>query len=170
MNKLKYANYYIGYQEVPNEVPLCFNISDCPYKCKGCHSKYLWDYVGTYLSDDIDSVIKKYSGMITCVCFMGGDQNIKELCELLEMVKKKYELKTCVYSGCDNVEKFNSLLSDLDFLKIGRYIEQYGGLDNILTNQKFYIIDHSNSNILVDYTTIFLKNNFNTKNYERNYI
>jgi len=154
MNKLKYTHYDIVFQEVPNETTLVFNISDCPYKCSGCHSQYLWDYVGTYLSDDIDSVIDKYSEMITCVCFMGGDQNISELSELLFKVKYVYDLKTCVYSGNNNSKVFDNILQYLDFLKIGSYKEEHGGLDSTNTNQKFYKITNCK---LDDITNLFHK-------------
>ena len=64
MNKLKYLGYSIVFQEVPNEVSLAVNISGCPHKCEGCHSKYLWEYDGNYISDDIDNLIKKYQDFL----------------------------------------------------------------------------------------------------------
>lgn len=152
MTKLKYVNYDVVFQEVPNEVTLCFSISGCPYRCRGCHSKYLWEYIGDYLSDNIDDIIKKYNGMITCVCFMGGDQNLTELEDLLCKVKYTYELKTCVYSGSDDIAIFNNLLQHLDYLKIGRYIEELGGLKKSTTNQRFYRIG---SDELIDITEMF---------------
>ena len=88
MNKLKYLGYSIVFQEVPDEVTLAINISGCPHKCEGCHSKYLWEYEGNYISDDLVKLIEKYKGLITCVCFMGGDQNQKELTDLLILVHK----------------------------------------------------------------------------------
>jgi anaerobic ribonucleoside-triphosphate reductase activating protein len=154
MNKLKYANYYIGYQEVPNEVTLCINISGCPHHCEGCHSQYLWEYEGNYISDDIDALQDKYKGMITCICFMGGDQNLEELTELLLKSKYLYKLKTCVYSGTDNIQIFNDILLYLDYLKIGRFNINLGGLDKQTTNQKFYKV---NNYKLEDITNIFIK-------------
>lgn len=146
MNKLKYTHYDIVFQEVHNEITLVFNISGCPYKCEGCHSKYLWDYVGNYLSDDIDNIVKKYEGMITCVCFMGGDQNLTELNDLLININSTYKLKTCLYSGNDDIHIFDSILQHLDYIKIGRYIESFGGLDNETTNQRFYKINNCKLN------------------------
>ena len=63
MKKLKYNGYSIVMQEVPNEVSLAINISGCPHKCEGCHSKYLWEYDGEYLIDDIER--KKVNCVIT---------------------------------------------------------------------------------------------------------
>ncbi len=152
MNKLKYTHYDIVFQEVPNETTLVFNISGCPHRCEGCHSKYLWKYTGKLLSEDIEMILNNYKEMITCVCFMGGDQNLTELNNLLRFVKEKYKIKTCVYSGLDDCYLFNDMLDILDFLKIGRYIQALGGLESKGTNQKFYKIKNS---IKIDITSKF---------------
>lgn len=135
--KLKYDSYDIVFQEVPNEITLVFNITGCPHKCEGCHSKYLWKNHGNFVSDDIKNLINKYKGMITCVCFMGGDQNINELNQLLILTRQE-KLKTCVYSGLDTVDVFDLQL--LDYLKIGSYNQDLGGLNCKTTNQKMYKI------------------------------
>ena len=106
MKKLKYNGYSIVMQEVPNEVSLAINISGCPHKCEGCHSKYLWKYDGEYLIDDIEKLLNQYSGLITCVCFMGGDQNQDDLLYCINMANKK-ELKTCLYTGVDDINMIN---------------------------------------------------------------
>lgn len=152
MNKLKYTHYDIVFQEVPNEVTLVFNISGCPHKCEGCHSKYLWEYCGEYLSDNIDKIINQYEGMITCICLMGGDQNIQELNEILFKIKEVHNLRTCVYSGSDNVSIFDNLLHCIDYLKIGSYKSNFGGLNSKNTNQRFYKVVNCK---LVDITNIF---------------
>src|SRR5574344_2148081 len=123
LNKpLKYLSYSIGCQEVPNEVSLVINISGCPYKCKGCHSDYLWEYKGNYLSDDIDNIINEYKSLFSCVCFMGGNQNPKEMIKLLSHVKS-LGYKTCLYSGCNNFNELKVFLLYLDWLKYGSYDE-----------------------------------------------
>ena len=88
LKPLKYISYAIIFQEVPNEITLAFNISGCPHHCEGCHSQYLWDYEGdNLLPINMINVINKYKNYITCVCFMGGDQNIEELTEALKTCK-----------------------------------------------------------------------------------
>ena len=124
-------------QEVPNEVSLAINISGCPYRCKGCHSKYLWEYSGNYLSDDIEDILDKYSDLITCICFMGGDQNTKELIGLIQKIKTK-NLKVCLYTGASLEDINEELLSLLDYIKVGIFVEELGGLNNKNTNQKMY--------------------------------
>lgn len=138
MRKLKYNGYSIVMQEVPNEVSLAINISGCPHKCEGCHSKYLWSYNGEYLIDDIDELLSRYSDLISCVCFMGGDQNQDDLLYCINKAKEN-NLKTCLYTGVDDIESINeNIIEKLDYIKTGRYIEELGGLDKNSTNQRFF--------------------------------
>ena len=136
---LKYTGYAVTFQEVPNETSLILNISGCPYKCRGCHSQYLWEYTGEYISEEIEQILMQYKGLVTCVCFMGGDQNLAEL-KLLLIKCKSLGFKTCVYSGSNDISIFDNLLSLLDYLKIGEYIGELGGLNSKDTNQRFYQI------------------------------
>lgn len=139
MNKLKYLGYSVVMQEVPNEVSLAINISGCPHRCEGCHSQYLWEDDGDVLLDNLDRLLEQYGDLVTCVCFMGGDQNMEELILACKIVHKA-RLKTCVYSGLDDKAVFDVHLDAIDYLKIGRYIERLGGLASKTTNQKFFDI------------------------------
>lgn len=156
---LRYANYSITFQEVPNETSLVLNITGCTHHCDGCHSDYLAQDFGNYVDDDLPALLDKYKGMITCVCFMGGDQAIDNLREWLERIKEEYDLKTCVYSGTDDIDTFDNCLDYLDYLKIGPYRKELGGLDNPNTNQKFYIVvkDEDTEINLFDITLAFIK-------------
>lgn len=152
---LKYIGYSIVFQEVPNEISLVFNISDCPYRCTGCHSKYLWEYNGSILKDNIYILIEKNINIITCVCLFGGDQNMNELYEILLNVRNKYNLKTCLYSGSDDISIFDDVLPLLNYIKIGKYNSELGGLDSELSNQRMYFIE--NGKIIDDITYKFKK-------------
>lgn len=156
---LRYANYSITFQEVPNEISLVLNITGCTHHCDGCHSDYLAQDFGNYVDDDLPVLLDIYKGMITCVCFMGGDQAIDNLREWLERIKEEYDLKTCVYSGTDDIDTFDNCLDYLDYLKIGPYRKELGGLDNPNTNQKFYIVvkDEDTGINLFDITLAFIK-------------
>ena len=156
MQSLKFTHYDIVFQEVPNETTLVFNISGCPHKCEGCHSSYLGEYVGEYLLDNIEDIVSKYEDKVTCVCFMGGDQNLIELEKCLTIVKE-HSLKTCVYSGADELDLFRPLFFLLNYLKIGRYNQLLGGLDKSTTNQIFYQIEHEKQYNLTDKTYLFRK-------------
>lgn len=77
--------------------------------------------------------------------FYGGDQNIKELNELLKYIKEKYRLKTSIYSGSDDFNLFKDSLKYLDWLKIGSYKKELSCDDNFCygvklatSNQKLY--------------------------------
>ena len=143
MNKLKYLGYSIVFQEVPDEVTLAINISGCPHRCEGCHSKYLWEYEGNYILDDIEALIQKYNGLITCVCFMGGDQNISELTQL-SLIVRRHNLKVALYSGLDDDGiSLVPLYKRFDYIKIGHYNQTLGGLDQKTTNQKMYRITNN---------------------------
>ena len=157
-NRLKYLGYSIVFQEVPNEVTLAINISGCPHKCEGCHSEYLWKYEGNYVLDDLQELIEKYKDLITCVCFMGGDQNLHEVIQCFKCIKS-YGLKTCLYSGADALPT-HAQLNMFDYLKLGHYDKRLGGLDSPSTNQVFWRLDINEQTGLVrveDITSLFWK-------------
>lgn len=142
MQNLLYDGYDVVFQEVPDEVALTFNITGCPHRCPGCHSEYLWEYHGDKLTDDIDRLLDKYDGLITAVCLMGGDYNLQQLCEVFEHVHKR-GLKTCLYTGADSIDELcdhsarilRRLMQSLDYLKLGHYDKELGGLSSFITNQ-----------------------------------
>lgn len=142
---LLYSHYDVTFQEVPGEVSLVFDITGCPHRCQGCHSQFLWEYTGSPLLADMPHLLGKYSGMITCVCFMGGDQNKDELLLACRIVKQAH-LKTCLYSGLTALEFYKlscanpSFLAEdyFDYIKLGPYVESLGGLSSKSTNQRFY--------------------------------
>ncbi len=153
---LKYTNYSIVFQEVPNEVTLAINISNCPNRCKGCHSPYLMEDVGTVLSPEtLESIVEKYQNAVTCICFMGGDSEPDEVVRLAEYLREsiKQPMKIAWYSGKQNLPESTSL-NDFDYLKLGPYREELGGLDSPKTNQRFYKISNGK---MVDITHLFLK-------------
>lgn len=159
MQRLKYLGNAVVFQEVPNEISLAINISGCPYKCRGCHSSYLWEYKGRFISEDIEKLIVAHDG-ITCVCFMGGDQNPRELNKLIDYIHSK-NLKVCLYTGSDTIPQN---VQNLDYLKIGHYSETLGGLDKPTTNQKFYRV--LNNKTYIDETSLFRKEEYDgIKNY-----
>ena len=124
-------------QEVPGEVSLTFSITGCGFHCIDCHSPYLQDFSqGTPLSwGIICDTLYPYSHMISCVLFMGGDQYEMELMEYLMKLKNK-GYKTALYTGKTKVS--TDLLYFLDYVKVGPYIKELGGLDSPNTNQHFY--------------------------------
>ena len=55
---IKYYNSMVVFEEIPNEITLAINITNCPCHCKGCHSKFLWEDIGTELTfEELDRLI-----------------------------------------------------------------------------------------------------------------
>ena len=46
---LKYVDTKVVFQEIPDEITLAINISNCPCHCPGCHSSYLAEDIGNAL-------------------------------------------------------------------------------------------------------------------------
>jgi len=138
---LKYYNYDIVCQEIPDEITLAINITGCPNHCLGCHSPWLWKDIGEPLNKkSMHSIIDKYASDITCICFMDGDQMPKEIEQLAELVRTTWpSLKTAWYSGRNKLpDGFGYAL--FNFVKTGPYIESLGGLRSSKTNQRLYKI------------------------------
>ena len=134
---LKYANFDIVFQEVPDEVTLAINISNCPNQCPGCHSKYLWDNIGKDLDmNELNRLVTQYKSGITCVCFMGGDAAPSEVAELAWQLKASHSnLKAAWYSGKNELPQ-NVSTDHFDYIKLGRYVAELGPLDSVTTNQR----------------------------------
>ena len=150
---LKYITTAVTFAEIPDEITLCINITGCPNKCPGCHSPFLWEDNGKDLTQHtLEQLIKDNSG-VSCVCLMGGDQDPEAINFLGEIIKSNGK-KSAWYSGKSKiVNKVN--LNNFDYIKIGPYIEEKGGLSNPNTNQKLYKIIGTN---LEDITYKFWKN------------
>ena len=136
---LRYKDTNIVLQEIPGEITLVFTITGCSLNCKGCHSPYLWKKgTGNELTNDLlIEQINKYKVIVSCVLFMGGEWED----DLVKKIKLCTDsgLKTALYTGLnlDEVESQNiELLSVLDYIKVGRWIEELGGLSSITTNQR----------------------------------
>ena len=153
---MKYVNTGVVFQEIPDEVTLSINISNCPCHCLGCHSEYLWEDVGTPLNVmSLGLLLKDYGEEITCLAFMGGDATPEKVDALASWVKREYpELKTAWYSGRAVLDE-NIHLSNFDFIKLGPYIEARGPLNKDTTNQRLYKV--INNKDLEDITYMFWK-------------
>ena len=134
---LKVASYDIVFQEIPGEVTLALNLSNCPCHCPGCHSQHLAEDIGEVLDEELlDGLIARYKGLITCVAFMGGDADPQEVARLAAHLQG---LKAAWYSGRQfTPETFTYDLSPFAFVKFGPYIESLGALKSPTTNQHLY--------------------------------
>lgn len=147
-----FNDFQIVFQEVPGEVSLCFSISGCSLKCKGCHSPYLWkEGYGELLTETIyRTLLEKYKNMASCILFMGGEWHEKVLVNYLKIAIKE-EYNTCLYTGENNVS--DTIRTQLTWLKTGKWMQELGGLNSYKTNQKFIEVK-TNKNL----NHLFLKN------------
>lgn len=156
---LKYYNFDIVFAEVPDEVTLAINITNCPNHCPDCHSAHLQQDVGTPLNDDaVFALLGSYMHDVTCICFMGGDADPQEVERLALFAREKFpRIKTAWYSGKPTISD-KITISSFNYIKIGGYNAAYGPLNKPTTNQRLYRIEENRTE---DITSRFWKNNLN---------
>ena len=138
---LKYLYCKEVFSEIPGEISLGISISGCTIHCKGCHSRELWEDKGEPLDvETLCGLLNQHNG-ITCLCLFGGEADIDALTELFMYAHKR--VKTAWYCGLDMIPQDKlGVIQYLDFLKIGHYDMELGGLDSPSTNQRLYKIEH----------------------------
>jgi len=145
---MKYLDAKVVMQEVPDELTLAINLTNCPNRCVGCHSPELREDIGTILdTKSLHTLIKYYRG-VSCVAFMGGDSDQKGVADLCSYIKNNYmDINTAWYSGNDYFPKFEDL-TNVDYIKIGSYMKEYGPLNSDTTNQRLYRLYYNCNNRL----------------------
>lgn len=110
---LKYVDTRVCFAEIPDEITLCINLSNCPCHCKGCHSPYLAEDVGEILTNcRIQELLKENKG-VTAICFMGGDNDPRLVNHYAKLIKESYieEVEyTCKVNQLINLSKGITLL------------------------------------------------------------
>lgn len=137
---LKYVNTDIVFQEVPGETTLAINLSQCPCRCPGCHSAYLWGNVGEALTPAaLDQLIATEGRTaITCVGFMGGDNDPAAIDALAAHVRRHHpRLKVAWYTGRTLISS-RIHRAHFDYIKVGPYLRHLGPLTSPTTNQRMY--------------------------------
>jgi anaerobic ribonucleoside-triphosphate reductase activating protein len=148
----------VGLIEVPNEISLCIVCTGCTLHCKDCHSKHNWLYnSGEKLdSETYIELLKKYKEKVSCITFMGGEWDSVTLLLYLSLART-LGFKTALYTGQDLWNISYDVMSNLDYIKVGKFIKEKGGLDNPNTNQKMYKNLNNTFEELVDITYMFQK-------------
>lgn len=138
---LKYLYQQVVFSEIPEEITLAVSISGCKIHCYKCHSPELWKDKGTSLTiEELDKLLDDNEG-ITCLLLMGGEHDIDSLIELFQYSYRK--IKTAWYCGLDKIPKDKeAVLQYLDYVKIGSYKKDLGGLASPATNQRLYHLIH----------------------------
>ena len=139
---LKFYSMEIVFQEIPDEISLAINITNCPNLCPNCHSPWLREDIGEVLTREIiDNTIQKYKNQITCILFMGGDHSLEDIIDLSYYIKESHKgIKTAWYSGQNKIPKLQPN-NPLNYIKTGEYQEEKGGLNNPKTNQRLYKLE-----------------------------
>ena len=162
---LKYVDAKVVFQEVPDEITLAINISNCPCHCKGCHSSYLAEDIGTPLDEDSLVELLLNNKGITCIAFMGGDSDPEYINWLASIMRDMNDsepgnwadVKIAWYSGRQELSP-DIDLRNFDYIKLGPYIEEKGPLSSRTTNQVMLQIDNScGRSIVKDITSRFWK-------------
>lgn len=164
---LKYTDTAVTLREIPNEITLCINISNCPCHCKGCHSSYLAEDIGKDLDEDAVVEMLLSNKGITCIAFMGGDSSPASVNWIASIIRDMNgesgswcDVRIAWYSGRQELSKEIDL-ANFDYIKLGPYIEELGPLDNPNTNQKMYKVNKSYEEaglyVLEDITRLFWK-------------
>lgn len=153
---MKYVNIGVVFQEIPDEVTLSINISNCPCHCLGCHSEYLWEDIGKPLTRfSLGMLLSEYGKDVTCICFMGGDATPEEVNELAEFTRQNYPmLRIGWYSGRSTLADAIQLVN-FDYIKLGPYVGNLGGLNKETTNQRLYKVEKNG--VMTDITSKFWK-------------
>lgn len=142
---IRYVGHAVTFQEVPDQMTLCINVSNCQHRCQGCHSPELRQDIGEDLERDLPALLEKHNDDITCVCLMGEGNDIDALCRCLAMIHR-HGLLTCLYTGHDKPSAVIQALPYLDYLKLGHYDMSLGGLNTPSTNQRMYQLVFEKSN------------------------
>ena len=145
----------VCFAELMDEISLGINLSCCPHRCPGCHSSYLQTDCGDELTTEIiDDIIKKNQG-ITCILFLGGDNDKSTLTSLAKHISNNYDLLVGWYSG-ESELNLNEYGKYFDYIKVGPYIKELGPLNSPTTNQRLYFIKRDIDSLTIeDITSTF---------------
>lgn len=145
---VKFTEAIVGFAEIPDEISLCINISNCQNNCIGCHSPYLKENIGEELTcKKLVELINNNKG-ITCVCFMGVGNDWTALYDLIMYINIKIpSLKIAIYDGNDYFD--NDFIELVDYYKVGHYDKDLGPINNPTSNQRLFKVLHEE-----DYATI----------------
>ena len=82
---MNYLSSQVVFSEIPDEVSLSYLVTGCSLRCAGCHSADSWSrHRGSILnSDKLIDDLQKYGAWITCILFLGGEWDEKNLIKLL---------------------------------------------------------------------------------------
>lgn len=71
---------------------------------------------------------------------MGGDQHLDDLKRQCRFVNNNYpNLKLAIYTGANDMNVLGDVANYFEYIKLGPYIPELGGLNSMTTNQRLYV-------------------------------
>ena len=118
---MKYlGNPAITFEEFPDEIALCFNITNCPGTCQRCSEPELRQDVGTVITEDLLTDFIESNPGATMVGFLGGDADHSGILNFTKFIHSKFpNMKVGFYSGRNYIDL--ELAQELDYYKIGEF-------------------------------------------------
>lgn len=152
---IKYYTKQVCFQEIPEEISYTYFISGCPNRCPDCHSKHLWEDTGTFVTETLAEDLQTSARFCTCILFMGGDdpQHVESLKLVLNYCRRA-GYKTALYTGLELSQVDAEVLQLLNYIKVGPYIKELGGLKADTTNQRLYKLNKLGE-VIEDLTSLF---------------
>ena len=99
---MKFLTQGIVFSEIPDEITLELGISNCPFRCEGCHSPFLQKDVGTELTLEILKELIENNNGISCILFSGGSpKEVEEACHYISIFYPN--IKTAWYTGMETI-------------------------------------------------------------------
>ena len=94
---MKYFTQGVVFSEIPDEITLELGISNCPFRCEGCHSPFLQQDVGTKLTLEVLRELIENNDGISCILFSGGSpKEVEEVCHYISILYP--DIKTAWYT------------------------------------------------------------------------
>lgn len=158
---MKLVKYDVMFKEIPDEISLGLYFSKCPIRCKDCNQPELWKDEGYEFTFEHFKVLleMKYKN-VSCILLMGGEASLGELSFLIRKIKNTFpKLKIAWYTGLEFSDiKDLDFLHNLNYIKVGPYIKEFGGLESRTTNQRLYKVTREIYNIKEGITMMYVYN------------
>jgi anaerobic ribonucleoside-triphosphate reductase activating protein len=156
-------SFVLSTAEIPGELALTIMFNNCQQHCPSCHSPYLWLKRKTFslveLTAKVYEFINKYPD-ITAILLMGGDTNGLTQQEFYDLIDVLGDIRPIgIYSGSSSKEHQENLyhvtrnLESVQWLKLGDFKQELGGLETPGTNQRFYKKEY---NVLFDNSYVYI--------------
>lgn len=144
--KLPVVNITVSVNEIPDHIAVAIELGNCSRHCKGCHSEWCREKLPKSQWMDLELIMHKVNKHVQngadAIVLMGGTTNGIEPTQLKDAIDILSSYAPVgLYSGAVFSASIHSYLkrnSKLRWLKTGNFIQERGGLDSPMTNQRFF--------------------------------